>query len=219
MSADVEREEIEKLLPWYVTGRLTPGDRSKVERYLNQHPHMLAHLDLIRVERDETMRANDAIGRPPAGMDDRLMAALPQTRTVLPRRGSLSSLSAIFTMPTARGVQWAVVVAGLIVLAQAAVIATLITRGSDHTYQTASGAPPSNGVVALVAFSDDAKAPAIAQLLGEFDANIVDGPKPGGIYKIRVRSLDKSQPARDALLRKLAERRDVVRIVLPSGDW
>ena len=103
-------------------------------------------------------------------------------------------------------------------LAQAALITSLLVRSSDQTYQVASGASQADGFSALIAFSDDAKAPTIARLLAEFDANIVDGPKPGGVYKIRLRTLNKSQPTRDELLSKLAERRDVVRIVLPSRD-
>jgi hypothetical protein len=217
MNEDVEREDIEKLLPWYVTGRLGRADTSKVQSYLSQHPDVLGQLDLIRAELQETVRANEAIGWPPSGMRDRLMASLPPTRGRLSGRW-LSSLVDFFTMPTARGVQWAAFVAALFVLAQAALITSLLVRSSDQTYQVASGASQADGLSALIAFSDDAKAPAIERLLAEFDANIVDGPKPGGVYKIRLRTLDKSRPTQDALLSKLAERRDVVRIVLPSRD-
>jgi anti-sigma factor RsiW len=217
MNEVVEREDIERLLPWYVTGRLGRADTSKVESYLSQHPDMLTQLDLIRAERQETVRANEAIGWPPSSMLDRLMASLPPT---LARRSGrwVPSLVDFFTLPTARGVQWAAFVAALLVLAQAALITSLLVRGSDQTYQVASSASQADGLSALIAFSDDAKAPAIERLLAEFDANIVDGPKPGGVYKIRLRTLDKSRPTQDALLRKLAERRDVVRIVLPSRD-
>jgi anti-sigma factor RsiW len=217
MIEDTEREEIEKLLPWYVTGRLGRAETSKVESYLRQHPDALAQLDLIRAERAETVGANEAIELSPSRMRARLMASLPAAPARLSARW-LSSLVDFFTMPTARGVQWVAFVAALFVLAQAALIASLLVRSSDQTYQVAAGAPPADGLSALIAFSDDATAPAIARLLAEFDANIVDGPKPGGVYKIRLRMHDKSRPTQDALLSKLAERRDVVRIVLPSKD-
>jgi hypothetical protein len=55
-------------------------------------------------------------------------------------------------------------------------------------------------------------------LLTEFDASIVDGPKAGGVYKIRLRTEDRSPAGREALVRRLAERRDIVRAVLPSRD-
>ena len=217
MNEDVERAEIEKLLPWYVTGRLGRADTSKVENYLSQYPDVLAQLDLVRAERQETVCASEAMGWPPSGMRDRLMASLPPVRAGHSGRW-LASVVDFFTMPTARGVQWAAFVAALFVLAQAALITSLLVRSSDQTYQVAAGASLADGLSALIAFSDDAKAPAIERLLAEFDANIVDGPKPGGVYKIRLRTLDKSRPTQDALLSKLAERRDVVRIVLPSTD-
>jgi hypothetical protein len=217
MNEDAEREEIEKLLPWYVTGRLGGAETTKVENYLSQHRDMSTQLELIRGEREGTVRANEAIGWPSSGMCDRLMALLPPTRARLSGR-LLLSLAQFFTMPTARGVRWAALVAGLLVLTQAALITSLLVRGSDHAYQVASGASQSDGVPALIAFSDEAKAPAIARLLTEFDANIVDGPKPGGMYKVRLRTLAKSQLAQEALLAKLVERRDVIRIVLPSRD-
>ena len=87
------------------------------------------------------------------------------------------------------------------------------------TYQTASGGQSSGeGIALLVTFADDAKATAISQLLADLDASIVDGPKAGGVYKIRLRTEDRSPAGREALLRRLAERRDIVRAVLPSRD-
>ena len=63
---EIEREEIEMLLPWYVTGKLDRTDAARVESYLARHPRLAAQLDLIRAERDETVLANEALGRPSA---------------------------------------------------------------------------------------------------------------------------------------------------------
>jgi hypothetical protein len=217
MNEDVEREEIEKLLPWYVMGRLDRVEASKVEGYLGRHPNMMAQLDLIRDERQETVRANEETELPPSTMVGRLMAALPARHG--PRFDLwLSGVVRFFTMPTARGAQWAALIAAVLVVAQAGVIATLLMRSGDQSYQAASGPPTARVLSVLVVFADDAKAPAIARFLTEFDANIVDGPKPGGVYRLRLRALDTSQAAQDELLKRLAERRDVVRILLPSRD-
>jgi hypothetical protein len=215
MNEDVEREEVEKLLPWYVTRRLARADVSRVEGYLRQHPEMLTQLDLMRTEREATVCANEAIDPPPAGMGERLFASLPSAR---PRRTDARrrpSLGRFVSMPTAGRLQWAALVA--LAAAQAALIAGLLLFGDEATYRVAAGPPPGDHLSALVAFADEAKAAAIARLLTEFDANIVDGPKPGGVYKIKVRSGDKSPAAQQALLVRLAARRDVIRIVLPSG--
>jgi hypothetical protein len=65
-------------------------------------------------------------------------------------------------------------------------------------------------------FADEARAADIARVLAEFDGSIVDGPKPGGVYKVRLGKEGKPRADADALLRRLAERREVVRVVLPS---
>jgi len=215
MIEDSEREEIEKLLPWYVTGRLGLADARKVERYLRQHPDALPQLQWIDAERQETTRANEAMGWPPPDMSERLLAALPQTVAPASGRGRLSSFRRFFRMPPWLGVEWAAVALALVVLVQAAFLVTLLTH--EPTYRLATGSKE-DGVPALIVFADDAKTADVTRFLTSFAASIVDGPKPGGVYKIKLRSLDKSQPAADALLKSLAERRDVVRIVLPSRD-
>ncbi len=220
--ADIEREEIESLLPWYETGKLGNADALKVETYLSRHPHMLAQLARVRAEREQTVLANEALGSPGIGGLERLMTSLPSARPSLPRRVStrawFSGLTNIFSMPTRAGVRWVMLAAVSFILAEAIVIAALFLRDGGATYQEAAGRSPGAGVSVLVGFSENARASAITQLLTEFDASIVDGPKPGGLYKIKLRTLQRSQQARDAILGRLAERRDVVRVVLPSGD-
>jgi anti-sigma factor RsiW len=221
-AADVEREEIEKLLPWYVTGTLDCAERARVESYLARNPHTCAQLDLIRAEREQAVLANEALGSPAAaGALDRLMASLPTARPSLSQRltgGSpFQRVVDFFTAPTGRGVRWAGFAAAAVVLVLAAAITCLLVRHSG-TYQTAVGQSRGDGVSALIAFVDEARAPAIAGLLVEFDASIVDGPKPGGVYKIRLRTVVRPQSEKDALLRRLAERRDIVRVLLPSRD-
>jgi hypothetical protein len=221
MNEELEREEIEKLLPWYVTGRLERGDVGRVEGYLRRHPDMLPQLDLIGAERRETVRGNEVIGVPRAGMGEELLASLPAagSRRAHARRrlGRFLDrvLGGLLSMSPAGRLQWAALVA--LVLAQSAVITGLLIFGGGATYRVAAGPSPGGHLSALVAFADEAKAAAMARLLTEFDATIVDGPKPGGVYKITVRSRDNSRAAQRELLDRLAARRDVIRIVLPSN--
>jgi len=213
MIEDSEREEIEKLLPWYVTGKLGLSDTSRVERYLAQHPDALSQLQLIGTERQETMRANEAMGWPGSGMSDRLMASLPRGAPPS-RHGRFAKFGQFFRIHPALGTQWAALAMVLLILVQAAFIAVLLTRAP--TYRLAAGTP-GDGAAALIAFADDAKASDIARFLADFEATIIDGPKPGGVYKIKLRNLDKSR-LDDALVNKLAEHSDIVRIVFPSRD-
>jgi anti-sigma factor RsiW len=211
-----EREEIEKLLPWYVTGRLGDNDRSNVESFLRTHPNVTAELEVIRAEREATLRVNEALGEPPPNMTQRLMAALP--RQAIRHEGGLAGLRKIFTAPTISSVRWAALIAGVILFVQAAVIVGLLKSGGQ-TYREAAGpGQRSGGVLALVVFVDQATAVSIARVLGDFQAEIVDGPKPGNVYKIRMRATDSSVETRDSLLRRLTERRDVISSVLPGGE-
>jgi anti-sigma factor RsiW len=218
---DIEREEIEMLLPWYVTGRLDAADLAKMEAYLAAHPEVAHQLDLARSERDETVAANEALGLPSAAATARLMASLPAARpgwaVMRALRGSLQQVGDLLVAPTTNAVRWAALAAAVLIAVQGVAIVSLLNERAD-TYQTASGGQSGEGIALLVTFADDAKATAISQLLTDLDGSIVDGPKAGGVYKIRLRTEDRSPAGREALMRRLAERRDLVRAVLPSRD-
>jgi anti-sigma factor RsiW len=219
---ETEREEIEMLLPWYVTGRLEPGETAKVEAYLARHPELALQLDLVRAERAETVAANEALAAPSVAVTERVLASLPSAGPAAAVQRALARMwqrsGELLAAPSANAVRWAAVAAALLVAVETVALGTLLHERSG-TYQTASGGTQAEGGVAvLVVFADAAKASAISRLLADFDASIVDGPKAGGIYKIRLRTEDRSQAAREALVRRLSERRDVVRSVLPSRD-
>jgi len=218
---DIEREEIEMLLPWYVTGRLDAADLAKMEAYLARHPEVARQLDLARSERDETVAANEALGLPSAAATARLMSSLPAARpgwaAMRALRGGLQQVGDLLAAPTANAVRWAALAAAVLIAVQGIAIVSLLNERAG-TYQTASGGQSGDGIALLVTFADDAKATAISQLLTDLDGSIVDGPKAGGVYKIRLRTEDRSTAGREALMRRLAGRRDIVRAVLPSRD-
>jgi hypothetical protein len=218
---ETEREEIEMLLPWYATGRLDRADMARVESYLARHPQLARQLDLVRTEQEQTVAANEALGWPSAGAIDRLTARLPAaSRGGSPwRAGALffQGIGEFFAAPTAGGVRWAAAGVAALLVVQTATIATLLLSDRGGTYVVASGGQSgAAGVSALVAFTDEATAPAISRLLAEFDASIVDGPKSGGLYRIRLRTEDRSLA--EVRLRLLEERRDIVRRVLRTRD-
>jgi anti-sigma factor RsiW len=219
---DIEREEIEMLLPWYATGKLDRAEHARVEAYLAAHPEVARQLDLVHAERDETLAINEALGYPSTGATERLMASLPAARpgsaALRALQGGLKQIGDLFVAPTASAVRWAAVAAVLLIAVQTVAIGTLVS-GRSGSYQGASGADAGgDGIAVLVTFADDAKASAIAELLTDLDGRIVDGPKAGGVYKIRLRMEDRSQAAREALMRRLAGRQDVVRAVLPGRE-
>ena len=217
-----ERDEIEMLLPWYVAGTLDATDRDRVERYLAHHPEVRRQLDLIREERHETILANEALPMPSAAALERLLASLPVRRPSLRGRllasGGYRAIAELFGQATPRAVRYAAYAAACLLLVQSLTITALLIEGNGGDYQTAAGKDGGEGLSFFIGFADTASTADLTRLLQDFDARIVDGPKPGGIYQVRVRTSDHSPAAADDLRRRLAERRDVVRLVLPAKE-
>jgi hypothetical protein len=211
-----EPSEVELLLPWYVTGRLDATDRARVEAFLAAHPEMRDQLALVREERDQSVRDNEALGHPSPQSLDRLMTSL--TRDPWSIGSVRGKITRFFAAPTPGGVRWAAAAAALLLLVQAAVIGILILQRTPDTYQTAGGPRSGTGTTLLVAFADEATAPGIAALLSELDAQIIEGPKPGGIYRLRLNSGPKTEAERQELVRRLRMRSDLVRMVLLGTD-
>jgi anti-sigma-K factor RskA len=186
-----ERDEIEAMLPWYVTGRLDARERARVERYVREHPEAQAHLALAREESDATVTANEAIRAPGRDALDRLRASV----AAAPRR---QSLGAAFGQLANRFGDWiaglappqlalAAAVAALLVMLQAAAIGALVLeRAGAPTYQTAGGEQATGETVELlVGFADTATMGEIAALIKKLDAVVVDGPR-AGLYRLRL---------------------------------
>jgi hypothetical protein len=131
----------------------------------------------------------------------------------------LDRISQFFTGPAPGAVRWATALAGVLLLVQAAAIAALLLRQPHEGYQTASGPPSSaGGATLLVGFTDQATAPAISALLAEIDAEIIEGPKPGGVYRIRLAPDRSTRAAQEEVMRRLRLRKNIVRIVLPGTN-
>lgn len=209
-----EREEVEALMPWYVSGKLDAGSRARVERYLETHPEDRAHLALVREESDATIATNEAIPAPGPEALNRLRASI----ATAPRRQLL------WAQLSERLADWisdlappqlvlATAAAALVVMLQAAVIGALIVeRTAAPDYQTASGEDTtSEGIELLVKFSETATAGDISAILEQINAVVVDGPR-AGLYRLRLPVQgDESRKAAIEVLKKSG----VVTIALP----
>src|SRR5262245_4545926 len=203
------RSEIELLLPWYVTGKLGAVDRGRVEAFLATHPEMQRQIELVREEKEQSVRANEALGHPSPESINRATASLGRQRRALLLVDAWERIVAFFAAPTPGGVRWTAAIAAVLLLLQTAVIGVLVLSRSSEFYGTASG-PQSTarGATLLVSFADHATAASIAALLSEFDAQIIEGPKPGGIYRIRLASPPATEAGRHEIVRRLRLRED-----------
>ena len=190
MMTDDEPTEVEILLPWYAAGTLRRRDRQRVEEALKSDPALARHAELVREELAETIWLNESLGAPSAHAMDRLMAAIDE-ETVARRRASprvvgrwfgplIASLS---PRTLAVAASFAVVAIAL----QAFFLVGMITK-PQGTFQTASvsGESEGRGTFAMVRFAREASAGEITRFLEDYQATLVDGPKPGGVYQVRI---------------------------------
>jgi hypothetical protein len=212
-----ERDEIEALLPWYVTGRLDPRERRRVERYMEAHPEMGAHLALAREESEVTVAANEAIPAPSPHALDRLRRSVAATPRRRPAGALFAQLSETFRdwLAGLAPPQFALAtaLAALLILAQAVAIGALVLeRAGAPAYQTAGGGKSAEkGIELLVGFSKTATIGDIDALLKQIDATVIDGPK-AGLYRLRLPDHDDQSGRAVAALQQSG----LVTVVLPQ---
>jgi hypothetical protein len=184
-------EELKLLLPWFVTGKLSQADMRRVEAALHKSPELRHDLDIARDEAAETVPLNEAMGTPSRRVFETVMAKVdaeaPERRKSQPLVDRLGRrLAAAFAGMRPRLLTVATAAAALLIVAQAGIVTRLLLKSDQVVYQTASGpSAPTDGATALVAFNDNATAGDIARLLQHFKGSIVEGPRAGGLYRVR----------------------------------
>jgi hypothetical protein len=220
-----KNEDVEALLPWYEKGTLAASEARRVEEYLLQNAdegHRF--LELIREEVTETIEANEQAGMPSAAALNRLMETIeaePKAKRFAARQRSGGGLLArLFGQGTASWMPVASLAAVLVILVQAAALGVLVLRGpsGDSGAGLASGDNPiqkaSDGATyVLVRFSPGATAEDISTLLRSLHATIVEGPKPGGVYRIRIASKPLQNAEQEAILQQIRARSDIISII------
>jgi len=215
-----ERQEIEDLLPWYVAGTLTPDEVRRVETAVAADPGLARSLALVREDMDAAIASNQALGAPSARAFERLAAAMeaePRRPSIAThaRRGFFGFVENALAAFTPRQLAYAAAAAVAVVAIQAAVIGTSFLTRDTAGFQTASQGEQATatGTYVLVAFQPAVSLDDVAALLGRVQGAVVDGPRAGGLFRVRLAgSTDVAQRAVTALQ---AETR-LVRMVVPS---
>ena len=200
---NMEPTEIETLLPWYAAGTLRRRDRQRVEDALRYDPALAHHADLVREELAETISFNESLGVPSARCMDRLMAAIDAETTAARKRNSARAVAGQFAALIAgfspRTLAFAASFAVAAIALQAFLLVSMATK-PQAPFETASLNPTvtGHGTFAMVRFAREASAGEITRFLEEYQATLVDGPKPGGFYRVRIamKSLAKEELAR-----------------------
>ncbi len=183
--APQEREEIEMLLPWYVTGRLDAADRARVASWLARDADLARQLALIEAERQQSIIAAQSIA-PTA----RLSAT--QVLNALPAPGILGRaaawLDAAIEALSPKGMRLAAVAAALLIAVQSVGIGVLLRHDGGASYETASGpaSGSARGTFVLVRLAASATGADLTRTLQASGITIVSGPNADGFYRLRI---------------------------------
>ena len=213
-----EADEIASLLPWYVTGKISAGDKARVDAYAKAHPEVLGHIALARDEADVVFADNQEIAPPRAALDrlQKSLAASPTARLYAVRASVIDRVGEWLGGFAPRQLAYAGLATALVVALQAASIGSLLShRPVEGGYETAAGpgAALAKGAFVLVVFQPAAPQSSLSAFLAENGYGIVDGPKAGGVYRVRVSGSPLPAKELDAAVAKLKARADLVAFV------
>jgi hypothetical protein len=224
--------DLEDLLPWHAAGTLDANEAAEVERALAADPELARRFALVREELTETILLNESLGAPSARAMETLFRAIDQDRKedrkVVRRAAASPSLGArIAEFFSPRAMAWTAAAAVVVVMLQAGVIARMALQepdGGAKSYETASfetaSAPVTRGMsigsYALVRFAPQASMADVNKFLDGRNAAIVDGPKPGGIYRVRVAEGSVSRAELGRLVKEMEAAKAVVSFAAPT---
>lgn len=216
-----EREEVELMLPWYETGQLTAEETQLVEDYLGRDAELRRMLELIREEAGETVVANERIGMPSHEARDRLMAQIAaEGGGAQKARGAISGwLKQLGLGGVSPGLAFGGALAALVIIVQAAVITSMISgdpAGDGPQLASGEDTVTDTGTFALIRFSENASAAAITELLRENGISIVDGPKPGGMFRVKLSGETLTEDRQSVLIENLRQQADLVAFAAPT---
>ncbi len=223
---ETERRDIEALLPWHAAGTLSRRDAQRVDAALKEDRDLARQFELVREELSETIHLNETLGAPSTRAMERLFAGI-EAEGAKGRKRAPFSLAAFIgerlSVFSPRTLAWSALTAVLAIVLQAGLLANLYVNepGSEvpSTFNTASPRTRSLGPVgsyALIGFAQQASAADVTKFLEAHKASIVEGPKAGGLYRIRVSDTALSKEELAAIVKQMQNDSKVVRIVFAT---
>jgi hypothetical protein len=186
---DTEPTELEALLPWYVAGHLRRRDRLRVEGALRSDNELARQAELVREEFAETIHLNETLGAPPPRVLDRLMASIDAEADAARKRAPGAAagwLTGFFANLSPRTMAVAASFATLAIALQAFMLVDIFTKPESGISDYGLSPTHRGGTFAMVSFARQASAGEITNFLQNYQATLVDGPTPGGFYRVRL---------------------------------
>ncbi|HJT13287.1 MAG TPA: hypothetical protein VJ790_11780 [Dongiaceae bacterium] len=204
----LEPQDVEELLPWYVTGRVSREEARGIEAAMKTMPDLAGKLAQVQREREAVSRASEAVEPAPPETLQRLLQQVETTRQWrVPRIESHGETGSWLKAAMGRNAVWQTALAAACV-AIVALGVQLYNVPAGNQFDVAGNINGAGGSTLIVTFQPGATAGDIGTLLTSLNAKIVDGPKPGGAYTVAL----PSNQARDveAATSSLLARKDVV---------
>ncbi|MGH6892522.1 MAG: anti-sigma factor family protein [Dongiaceae bacterium] len=210
----LEPQDVEELLPWYVTGRVSREEARGIEAALKTMPDLADKLTQVQREREAIARAAETVeSAPPEALQSLLQQVETTRQWRISRVESSGEAGGWLQGALGRNMVWQGAFAAACIAIVALGVRLYNPPTSQGEFGTATGISEiAAGTSLLVTFQPSATAAEVAALLTESEATIVDGPKPGGTYVVRV----PAQQADDvtAAMAALASHKDLVLAVL-----
>jgi anti-sigma factor RsiW len=180
-------EEVQQLLPWFVTGTLSAEDRELAEAHL-------AECAECRAELEEEQKLANSIATLPVTVDsswEAMEKRLNAEPSFKPRQAT-----GLWRRQVPLG--WAV----LSPLAAAAAVAVLFIdviprQPTNDQYRALGARSASQSANVVVLFAPDTEEQTMRSLLESADARLVDGPTETGAYLLRVESGKREQALKE----------------------
>lgn len=220
-----ERRAVSELLPWYAAGTLSADDTARVEAALALDATLRDELEIVREDQDAALTLAETSPRPSPRVLDELMRRVEAEPATLAqaaaraRTGFADWLGARLGLLAPRTLAYAAGAAALALVIQAGVIGSSF-MSAPARFETAThpaAAPRAEGTYVLIGFAADATAGDITRLLEEVRGTVVEGPRPGGFYRVRVGGGAMSQADLDRVIGTIRGRGALIRFVGPAS--
>jgi anti-sigma-K factor RskA len=184
----LEPQDVEELLPWYVTGRVSREEARGIEAALKTMPDLADKLTQVQREREGVAQAAEAVEPAPPETLQRLLQQVETTRQWrVPRIERVGERGSWLKDALARSWVWQAAFAAACI---AIVALGVRLYGPSIAPGDLGAATDINGVTVgtplVVTFQPTAAAGQIGSLLTQLNATIVSGPTADGTYVVRI---------------------------------
>lgn len=210
----LEPQDVEELLPWYVTGRVSREEARGIEAALKTMPDLADKLAQVQREREAVARASETVEPAPPETLQRLLQQVETTRQWrVPRIEAGGEAGGWLKGAFGRSAVWQVAFATACVVVVGLGVRLYEFPATPGDFGTASDiSGVGAGASLLVTFQPTATAAQITDLLAGLNATVVDGPKAGAAYVVRVEAGDATHA-----MNELTAQKDLVLTVLPGS--